>query len=56
MNDKAAVLADVCAVLSADQPDKAGVIPRERYPFVSLVRAWSEIRESLARAHLRRAS
>ncbi len=37
MDDKAAVLADVCAALSGNRPDEAGAILRERYPFVSLV-------------------
>jgi hypothetical protein len=39
MDDKAAVLADVCAALSGDQPIEAGAILRERYPFVPLVNA-----------------
>jgi HNH endonuclease len=37
MDDKAGVLADVCAALSGNQPNEAGAILRERYPFVSLV-------------------
>jgi hypothetical protein len=37
MDDKADVLADVCAALSGNQPNEAGAILRERYPFVSLV-------------------
>ncbi|MGH6840107.1 MAG: HNH endonuclease [Methylocella sp.] len=36
MNDKAAVLADVCAALSGNQPYEAGAILRKRYPFVPL--------------------
>jgi hypothetical protein len=36
MDDKAAILADVCTALSGNQPDKAGAILRERYPFVPL--------------------
>jgi hypothetical protein len=30
------VLADVCAALSGNQPDEAGMILRKRYPFVPL--------------------
>lgn len=37
MDQKAAVLADVCAALSGNQPDEAVAILRERYPFVPLV-------------------
>jgi hypothetical protein len=37
MDDKAAVLTDVCAALAGNQPDEAGAILRERYPFVPLV-------------------
>lgn len=36
MDDKAAVLADVCNALSGNQPDRAEAILRERYPFVPL--------------------
>ena len=36
MDDKAAVLADVCAALSGNQPNEAGAILRKRYPFVPL--------------------
>lgn len=39
MDDKAAILADVCAALSGNQPDQAGAILRERYPFVPLANA-----------------
>jgi hypothetical protein len=38
VKDKAAVLADVCAALSLNQPDEAGMILREQYPFVSLAK------------------
>jgi hypothetical protein len=38
VKDKAAVLADVCAALSVNQPDEAGMILREQYPFVSLAK------------------
>ena len=37
MDDKAAVLADVCAALSGNRADKAGAILSDRYPFVSLI-------------------
>jgi hypothetical protein len=36
MDDKAAVLAEVCVALSGNQPDKARAILREEYPFVPL--------------------
>ncbi len=36
MDDKAALLADVCAALSNNRPDEAGAILRDRYPFVPL--------------------
>lgn len=39
MDDKAAVLSDVCAALSRDRPDEAGMVLRERYPFVTLANA-----------------
>ena len=39
MNDKAAVLTDICAALSRNRPDEAGDILRERYPFVPLTNA-----------------
>src|ERR1700716_3481233 len=38
MDDKAAVLADVCAALSGNQSIEAGAILQERYPFVPLVK------------------
>ncbi len=38
MVDKAAVLTDVCAALSDNQPKEAGAILRERYPFVPLIK------------------
>jgi hypothetical protein len=37
MDDKAAVLADVCAALSGNQLEEAGAILRNRYPFVPLI-------------------
>jgi hypothetical protein len=37
MDDKAAVLVDVCAALSGNQLEKAAAILREQYPFVPLV-------------------
>ena len=37
MDDKAAVLADVCAALSGNQLEEAGAILRKRYPFVPLI-------------------
>ena len=37
MDDKAAVLVDVCAALSGSQPEEAAAILRERYPFIPLV-------------------
>jgi hypothetical protein len=36
MNDKTAVVAEVCAALSANRPEQAGGILRDRYPFVPL--------------------
>jgi hypothetical protein len=38
MDDKAAVLVDVCAALSGNQLEKAAAILHERYPFVPLVK------------------
>jgi hypothetical protein len=38
MDDKATVLADVCAALSGNQSIEAGAILQERYPFVPLVK------------------
>jgi hypothetical protein len=38
MVDKAAVLTDVCAALSDNQPEEAGAILQERYPFVPLMK------------------
>jgi hypothetical protein len=37
MDDKAAVVADVCAALAGNQLDEAGTILRKRYPFVPLI-------------------
>lgn len=39
MNDKAAVLAEVCTILAGNQADKAADVLRERYPFVPLANA-----------------
>jgi hypothetical protein len=36
MDDKAAVLAEVCAALSGNHRDEAAAILRERYPFIPL--------------------
>lgn len=36
MDDKAAVLADVCTALSGNRSDEAGTILQKRYPFVPL--------------------
>jgi hypothetical protein len=38
MDDKAAVLVDVCAALSSNQLERAAAILHERYPFVPLVK------------------
>jgi hypothetical protein len=60
MDDKAAVLADVCGDLSGNRADEAGAILSERYPFVSLInvglisRAVRRTVASVARSAFRR--
>jgi hypothetical protein len=49
MEDKSAVLADVCAALTGDQPAIAADILRDRYPFVPLVNVGR--RYSVRQAH-----
>jgi len=39
MDDKAAVLAEVCAALSRDRPGEASAVLRKRYPFVPITNA-----------------